>query len=86
VIEQAKGAVMVTYGMTAEDSFEFLRFHSQTGNVKLRAIAAQLTALLPTGPTRNEAVHDFDRLIDHVTRSLRTGRETTRTAVGGHGG
>ena len=59
VIEQATGALMVTYGLTADEAFALLRFHSQTRNVKLRAIAAQLTStLLPTtrraaGPSAN---------------------------------
>ena len=45
-IEQAKGALMVTYGITADAAFALLRFHSQNRNVKVRAIAAQLTALM----------------------------------------
>ena len=69
-IEQAKGALMVTYGLTADEAFELLRFHSQTRNVKLRAIAAQLTARLSSTPTSSRAITQFDRLIDDVTRSL----------------
>ena len=72
VIEQAKGALMVTYGLTADEAFELLRFHSQTRNVKLRAIAAQLTARLSTSPTSSRAITQFDRLIADVTRDLQT--------------
>ena len=72
VIEQAKVALMVTYGLTADEAFELLRFHSQTRNVKLRAIAAQLTSLLSTRPTRTLGITQFDRLIDDVTRSVQT--------------
>ena len=72
VIEQAKGALMVTYGLTADPAFDLLRFHSQTGNVKLRIIADELTSLLSTGTTSSEAVTRFDRLIDTVTRNLQT--------------
>ena len=72
VIEQAKGALMVTYGLTADAAFDLLRFHSQTGNVKLRAIAAELTSLLSSSPTSSRAITQFDRLIDDVTRSLQT--------------
>ena len=71
MIEQAKGALMVTYGLTADEAFDVLRLHSQTGNVKLRAIAAELTALLSTSSTSSRAISRFDRLIQEVRRSLR---------------
>ena len=71
-IEQAKGALMITYGLTADEAFGLLRFHSQTRNVKLRAIAAELTSLFSTSPTSNLAIAQFDRWIDDVTRSLQT--------------
>ena len=67
VIEQAKGAMMVTYGLTADAAFDLLRFHSQTQNVKLRVIAAQLAALLATSPTSSRAITQFDRLLDQAT-------------------
>ena len=72
-IEQAKGALMVTYGLTADAAFDLLRFHSQTRNVKLRAIAAELVDRLSTSATNSRAVTQFDRLLDDVTRSLQTG-------------
>ena len=72
VIEQAKGALMVTYGLTADEAFDLLRFHSQTRNVKLRAIAAELTALLPSSQTHIRATRLLDQLIDGVTRGLQT--------------
>ena len=81
VIEQAKGALMVTYGLTADEAFELLRFHSQTRNVKLRAIAAQLTARLSSTPTSTRAITQFDRLIDDVTRSLQTPARPTVQAL-----
>jgi len=68
-IEQAKGALMVTYGITADAAFDLLRFHSQNRNVKIRVIAAQLTTLLSTSPTSTEAITRFDRLLDGVTRN-----------------
>src|SRR6478609_2716924 len=46
-IEQAKGALMVVYGITAEAAFALLRWYSQHRNVKLRAIAAALTQATP---------------------------------------
>ncbi len=68
-IEQAKGAIMVTYGLTADAAFELLRFHSQTRNVKLRVIATQLASLLGSLPTGKDAIVQFDRLIDQVTET-----------------
>jgi hypothetical protein len=55
-IEQAKGALMVTYGITADAAFAVLRFHSQTRNVKVRAIAAQLPTLMCSTPSSAEAI------------------------------
>ncbi len=44
VIEQAKGALMARYGMSAEAAFSQLREQSQHRNVKLRDIAAEVVA------------------------------------------
>lgn len=46
VIEQAKGMLMVVYGITADAAFDLLRWRSQEANVKLRLLAGQV-------------VHDF---------------------------
>ncbi|GAA5072168.1 ANTAR domain-containing protein [Nocardia iowensis] len=48
VIEQAKGALMLVYGVDAEQAFSMLRRRSQATNTKLRALAAQLIAELPS--------------------------------------
>lgn len=45
-IEQAKGILMATLGLTAEDAFALLRRTSQNANVKLRDIAQRLLAAL----------------------------------------
>lgn len=42
VIEQAKGAIMLVYGVSAEAAFRVLAWRSQEANTKLRALAAQL--------------------------------------------
>ncbi|WP_328290563.1 PAS and ANTAR domain-containing protein [Nocardia aurantiaca] len=42
VIEQAKGAIMLVYGVSAEAAFRVLTWRSQETNTKLRALAAQL--------------------------------------------
>ena len=69
-IEQAKGALMAAYGLTADQAFDLLRFHSQHGNVKIRAIADHLTALLSTSSTRTDAITRFDQLLTDVTSHL----------------
>lgn len=42
VIDQAKGVIMFVYDLDDDAAFEMLRWHSQNGNVKLRALAEQL--------------------------------------------
>jgi hypothetical protein len=42
VIEQAKGMLMLVYGLDAVAAFGLLRWRSQEGNVKLRRIAEQI--------------------------------------------
>ncbi|GAA5079063.1 PAS and ANTAR domain-containing protein [Nocardia iowensis] len=44
VIEQAKGAVMLVYGVSAEQAFRVLSWRSQETNIKLRALASRLVA------------------------------------------
>jgi len=42
-IEQAKGALMITYGLDEDEAFALLRWHSQHSNIKLRNIATAIT-------------------------------------------
>jgi hypothetical protein len=42
-IEQAKGALMITYGIDENEAFELLRRHSQHTNIKIRDIATGIT-------------------------------------------
>ena len=42
-IEQAKGALMITYGLDEDEAFALLRWHSQHSNIKVRDIAAAIT-------------------------------------------
>lgn len=58
VIEQAKGMLMVVYGISAEAAFDLLRWRSQEGNVKLRLLAGQV-------------VDDFGRLARNDTSPSR---------------
>ena len=44
VIEQAKGVLMSTHGIDADEAFDLLRQHSQTTNRKLREVAVDVLA------------------------------------------
>ena len=44
VIEQAKGALMLVYGISADRGFDILTWRSQETNTRLRAIAEQLVS------------------------------------------
>ncbi|MFG1792554.1 PAS and ANTAR domain-containing protein [Nocardia sp. NPDC049149] len=58
VIEQAKGALILAYGVNAEQAFRVLRWRSQETNTKLRDLAAQF-------------VHEL-RLLSNDTAGFRT--------------
>jgi hypothetical protein len=49
VIEQAKGILIVVYGVDADAAFELLRWHSQHRNLKLRALSDGLVQLFSGG-------------------------------------
>ena len=42
VIEQAKGMLMLVYGLDADPAFDLLKWRSQKSNVKLRQLAQEL--------------------------------------------
>ncbi|MEU2042419.1 PAS and ANTAR domain-containing protein [Nocardia niwae] len=44
-IEQAKGMLMLAYGLTAEQAFQVLRWRSQETNTKLRVLATKLVTV-----------------------------------------
>ena len=46
-IEQAKGALMVTYGLDPDEAFLLLRRYSQQVNVKVRDVARNIVEALP---------------------------------------
>ena len=62
-IEQAKGALMLVYGLGADQAFELLQWRSQQTNTKLRALAAQIVAEFPTVQPRDD---DVRRQFDHL--------------------
>lgn len=61
---------MFAYGITADDAFTLLRSVSQDRNIKVREIAARLTADLatPSGPAGSAAsARVMDRLLHQVS-------------------
>jgi hypothetical protein len=64
VIEQAKGMLMIVYGIAADAAFELLRWQSQSYNVKLRLVAVQITQDF-TGAARQPPVDraTYDNLL-----------------------
>lgn len=66
VIEQAKGVLMVAYGISAERAFDILVWRSQETNVKVRDVAARfLTAF--TGRLPAAVLSDLDHTLLTVT-------------------
>ncbi|WP_372460200.1 PAS and ANTAR domain-containing protein [Nocardia coffeae] len=64
VIEQAKGVLMRMYRITSAQAFRVLIWRSQETNVKLRDLAEQLIAELPTiAPPETATVSQFDHLL-----------------------
>lgn len=64
VIEQAKGALRLVYGMNDEQAFRLLQWRSQENNTKLRALASQLVTELETLTSVTSALRtEFDHLI-----------------------
>jgi hypothetical protein len=62
IIEQAKGFLMMTYGVSAERAFDILVWRSQTTNTKLRKLALQIISdftaeLQVPHDVRERAVH-----------------------------
>jgi len=69
VIEQAKGALMAVYGLTPDAAFDLLRWHSQNRNIKVRDLAAALTASLQSGALASAANNLLlDELLNSVER------------------
>lgn len=63
-IEQAKGALMLVYGISANQAFRVLQWRSQETNTKLRALAAKLAAALTTlGGSPLQQRTEFDHLL-----------------------
>nr|WP_280354187.1 PAS and ANTAR domain-containing protein [Nocardia otitidiscaviarum] len=64
VIEQAKGALMLVYGINADQAFRVLTWRSQETNTKLRTLAQRLVAdVTEMGGAAVELRTGFDHLL-----------------------
>jgi hypothetical protein len=74
-IEQAKGALMLVYGISAEQAFAVLQWRSQTTNTKLRELAEKLVTALSNlggGPAQQRTQFDHLLLTIHQHPDLAT--------------
>jgi PAS domain S-box-containing protein len=62
VIEQAKGVLMVAYGISAERAFDILVWRSQETNVKVRDLATRFLAAF-TGRLPTDVLSDLDHTL-----------------------
>ncbi|MDT2007149.1 ANTAR domain-containing protein [Rhodococcus opacus] len=73
VIDQAKGALMLAYGISADRAFDVLVWRSQQTNTKVREIAQNLVS----GVARMEPLPPQQRRqIDHLLLTSHTGEQT----------
>ena len=67
VIEQAKGALMLVYGLDAEAAFALLSWQSQHANIKLRELAERLVAAVGGDASATAAIR---QRLDGIVYSL----------------
>jgi ANTAR domain len=67
VIEQAKGVLMATYGITANRAFEILTWRSQETNLKVRELALRFMAAVSGSHFSPESRSH----VDHTLLTLR---------------
>ncbi len=80
-IDQAKGALMLVYGMDDDAAFELLKWYSQRANIKLRELAETLASAASQGMPVSG---DSRRRLDEVFFGLAGGRvESSPTAEPG---
>ena len=82
-IEQAKGMVMLIYGMDESAAFDLLRRRSQETNVKLKLLARQVIAdfVALSGCERLPPRSAYDNLLLTAHRRVKTGIEPRDGAV-----
>lgn len=67
VIEQAKGVLMLAYGLDAEAAFAMLSWQSQHANIKLRELAERLVAVVGGEASATAAIRQH---LDEIVYSL----------------
>jgi hypothetical protein len=67
VIEQAKGALMLSYGLDSDQAFAMLRWWSRNRNVKVRDLAERIVVLATDGEATDEGLR---RSIDAALHDL----------------
>jgi PAS domain S-box-containing protein len=78
VIEQAKGMLMLVYGVNADRAFDVLRWRSQHENVKIRDVAAALVDEIQAGLQLEER---HRRRLDEIVLRPRTSSGNSSDAV-----
>jgi hypothetical protein len=67
VIEQAKGSLMLAYGLDADQAFAMLNWWSSHRNVKVRELAARLVDAWESGEATNDELRRrFDGLLHDI--------------------
>jgi ribosomal protein S28E/S33 len=75
-IEQAKGSLMLAYGLDAAQAFAMLKWWSSSRNVKIRELAERLVEIARTGEATDTSVRNgFDALLHDIA----TGQDAART-------
>ncbi len=63
-IEQAKGSLMLAYGLDADQAFAMLRWWSSSRNIKIRDLAERLVEIAAMGEASDSGVRNgFDALL-----------------------
>lgn len=67
-IEQAKGSLMLAYGLDADQAFAMLRWWSSRRNIKIRDLAERLVEIASTGGVSDSSVRNgFDALLHDIS-------------------
>ena len=70
-IEQAKGMLMLIYGITDSAAFDLLKWLSQEANIKLRALAERIRDDFSQAGLAGNAQSEFDHLLLTAYRRIR---------------
>ncbi len=73
IIEQAKGSLMLAYGLDADQAFAMLSWWSSHRNVKVRDLAARLVEMWQSGTATSDDLRQrFDGLLHDVATKQRS--------------